>query len=251
MSDGVGAELYEILVKGGRAKRYLLCSIKTILVLYNKKPKVVFAQNPSIFLCLLVLHLRWMFGFKVAIDAHWGGVEAASGSSALQKTIDYCNKNADLVIVTNTDHFARVERMGGRAIICPDPLPNLEGFRLKGTKEQRGKSVFLICSFDIDEPFREALQAFEIMKREGFRCVVSGNYKKIGLDPEKYPSVLFTGFVSEEKYYRILFESNVVIDLTNFENCLVCGAYEAMSAEVPLVLSDRKCLREYFDRGVS
>jgi glycosyltransferase involved in cell wall biosynthesis len=250
MSDGVRAELHEILVKGGRAKRYLFCSIKTISVLRNKKPKVVFVQNPSIFLCLLVLHLRWMFGFKVVLDAHWGGVEAPNGSSALQQIIDYCNRKADLVIVTNTNHFGWIESLGGRAVACPDPLPNLERYRLKSTKDQGEKSAFLICSFDVDEPFLEALQAFEILRKEGFRCVVSGNYRKVGLDPAQYPSIIFTGFAPEEQFYKILFESSVAIDLTNFENCLVCGAYEAMSAEVPLVLSDKKCLREYFNRGV-
>jgi hypothetical protein len=30
---------------------------------------------------------------------------------------------------------------------------------------------------------------------------------------------------------------------------MVCGAYEAMAAEKPLVTSDRKCLREFFEAG--
>jgi glycosyltransferase involved in cell wall biosynthesis len=38
--------------------------------------------------------------------------------------------------------------------------------------------------------------------------------------------------------------------LTDYENCLVCGAYEAVAAEVPLILSDTKALRTYFSKGV-
>jgi glycosyltransferase involved in cell wall biosynthesis len=198
----------------------------------------------------LVLHLRWIFRFKVVIDAHWGGVEDFDGGCVLQQIIDYCNRKADLVIVTNANHLARIETLGGRAVVCQDPLPNLEVYRLEGRREKEEKSAFLICSFDTDEPFLEVLEAFEIIKKEGFKCIVSGNYRKVGLNPAQYPSIVFTGFAPEEQFYRFLFESSVVIDLTNLENCLVCGAYEAMSAEVPIVLSDKKCLREYFNQGV-
>jgi hypothetical protein len=33
------------------------------------------------------------------------------------------------------------------------------------------------------------------------------------------------------------------------DNCLVCGAYEAVAVERPLVTSDTKALRAYFNRG--
>ena len=39
------------------------------------------------------------------------------------------------------------------------------------------------------------------------------------------------------------------MDLTTRENCLVCGAYEAMAAKKPVVLSDTTALREYFHKG--
>jgi glycosyltransferase involved in cell wall biosynthesis len=57
------------------------------------------------------------------------------------------------------------------------------------------------------------------------------------------------GFVPDQQFYELLFQSDVVLDLTEHENCLVCGAYEAMAAERPLVTSDRACLREYFYQG--
>jgi hypothetical protein len=33
------------------------------------------------------------------------------------------------------------------------------------------------------------------------------------------------------------------------DNCLVCGAYEAVAVERPLVTSDTRALRTYFNRG--
>jgi glycosyltransferase involved in cell wall biosynthesis len=41
-----------------------------------------------------------------------------------------------------------------------------------------------------------------------------------------------------------------LLDLTTFQDCLVCGAYEAMTTGKPCVLSDTPALREYFTRGV-
>ena len=37
--------------------------------------------------------------------------------------------------------------------------------------------------------------------------------------------------------------------LTTREDCLNCGAYEAVSALKPGLLSDKKALRQYFDKG--
>jgi glycosyltransferase involved in cell wall biosynthesis len=57
------------------------------------------------------------------------------------------------------------------------------------------------------------------------------------------------GFVPEEEFYRELFSSEIIVDLTENDNCLVCGAYEAMEAGKPLVLSRKEALEEYFTGG--
>lgn len=40
------------------------------------------------------------------------------------------------------------------------------------------------------------------------------------------------------------------MDLATRENCLLCGAYECTALEKPLILSDSRALREYFNQGV-
>jgi hypothetical protein len=42
---------------------------------------------------------------------------------------------------------------------------------------------------------------------------------------------------------------DVVVDLTLLDNCLVCGAYEAVAAGKPMVLSDWPESNAYFSRG--
>jgi len=42
---------------------------------------------------------------------------------------------------------------------------------------------------------------------------------------------------------------DATIILTSRENCLVCGAYETVAVEKPMILSDTKALRDYFSMG--
>ena len=56
-------------------------------------------------------------------------------------------------------------------------------------------------------------------------------------------------FMPNEAYQNMLRTVDAVIVLTDKEYCLVCGGYEAVSAEKPLILSDTNALREYFSSG--
>lgn len=248
MTKGLGIPLFEILSNRGDVLRYLSCAGRTVRLLVGRKPKVVVCQNPSIVLTVLLLVLRSFLGIRVAIDAHFGGIDAGNGSRASQSLLDWCNRKADLVIVTNSDHADQVARVGGRPFVCPDPLPDLSTFR--SDDEEIQKKLFLICSFDVDEPYQEVFKAAESLAEEGYHLFASGNYRKAGVVPGDYPHVTMLGFVPEEEFYGHLFSSQVIIDLTDNDNCLVCGAYEAMEAEKPLVLSNKKALRDYFTGGV-
>ena len=243
----MGVTLFVILSTHRRILRYALCIGRTLALLKREKPLAVIGQNPSLVLILLLLGLRRFFGFKVVIDAHFCGVEAYNGSGVLQRVLDYCNRAADLVIVTNEGHARLIRNLGGRVYVCPDPLPDLSDYCNQA--EVISRKVFFICSFDPDEPTREVLKAGGILLQEGFQCFFSGDYRKAGITPGDFPNLGLLGFVPEAEYYRHLFSSELVVDLTNFDNCLVCGAYEALAAGKPLVLSRKKALQEYFTLG--
>jgi len=64
------------------------------------------------------------------------------------------------------------------------------------------------------------------------------------------PNVVFTGFVPDEDYVGMMKACDVVVDLSTREDCLVCGAYEAVAAGRPIVLSNSPINRTYFSQGV-
>jgi len=244
MTSALEIPLFVVLSGGGRFRRYASCIRRTFSIIRQENPKVIICQNPSLVLTLFLLAMRKLMGFRLAVDAHFGGIESYTGSSALQHVLDFCNRSANLVIVTNQDHAEHVRRIGGQAFVCADPLPDLSAYMGHGIEIPR--KVFFICSFDIDEPYHEVFRAAEMLYEMGFRFAVSGNYVKAGVAPERFPLVRFLGFVPEHEFYAHLDTSEVVIDLTEHDNCLVCGAYEAIAAEKPLVLSKKRALEDRF-----
>jgi glycosyltransferase involved in cell wall biosynthesis len=230
-----------------RLTRYAICSYHSLRVIWTRRPTVVFAPNPSIVLAYLLLVLRGFFKYTFVIDAHYVGVVAAGGSALLQKALNYCNRRADLVIVTNEEHRKHVEALGGRSLVCEDPLPCIGKYAAAASEESR--DVFFVCSFAVDEPYEDVFRAASILQQEGYVFWVSGDFRKAAIDPSEFPHVCFIGYVPEPQFYSRMASSQVVVDLTVHENCLVCGAYEAMMLEKPLVTSRTLALQRYFTGG--
>jgi glycosyltransferase involved in cell wall biosynthesis len=251
MASALRVKLYELISPGPRVGRYIIGVLRTLRVMIRERPSTLFVQNPSLVLTVYTLLLRKVFGYKLVIDAHYFGIIAPNGKTLLQKVLDICNRCADMVIVTNSNHYKMIAALGGNPFICQDPLPDLESYARKfSASDTIDKKVLFICSFDIDEPFLEVFKAFEELTTEGYRLCVSGNYKKLAIDPAEFKHVHFLGYVSSTEFYYHLFTSSVVIDLTTYEDCLVCGAYESMVAEKALVAAGTKAIREYFTNGV-
>lgn len=245
LTERLGTPLEVIAVAGGHARRYLRSILETMRVIRERRPRVVFATNPSIVLGYLLLILRLRYRFVLVSDAHYVGVQSITGGPVVQALLDFYNRRVDLVIVTNPGHAERLRGIGARPTICPDPLPRIDHPQIPEL-DLLGKSVFLICSFDADEPFEEVFEAIRTLQEEDFTLYVSGNYRKSGIDPEQYPGVEFLGYVDDATYVAHLRTADVVMDLTRMENCLVCGAYEALVEARPLILSGSEASRSYF-----
>lgn len=237
-------ELLEMRIPGPRLLRYLKSSWRTLTRIRAARPTLVIATNPSLMLGLLLLLLRRWYGFALVADAHYAGVRALSGSALLQRLLDFYNARVALVIVTNEPHALYLRARGCQAFVCPDPLPVLPQPLALALPP---RSVFLVCSFDPDEPYGAVFAAFgELAREAGYTLIVSGNYAKAGVDPRSFPGVRLLGYVPEAQYFAYLQACALVMDLTALEDCLLCGAYEALAAGKPLITSASAALRDYF-----
>ncbi|QPG06418.1 hypothetical protein IT774_04290 [Salinimonas marina] len=224
--------------------RYVECIKRTFKVLRNGHYDVVFAQNPSLILVAVAVFLKLFFGFKLIIDAHNAGVRPKEGRSvALNKVNLFLLKRADAVIVTNEQLKCYLENHNVNAVVFTDPLPSLAKPKSLGLNN----FVFVICSWSEDEPIREYIQVAK--QRDDLNFVFSGNYKKYFSDTElaSLPeNIKLPGFVAEDEYAGLVVDAKVVLDLTTRDDCLVCGAYEAISANKKVILSDTKVNKDLF-----
>jgi len=245
LAQRLGIDLIEICIGGSRTLRYIRSMLQTHEVIRKKQPSVVIATNPSIVLGYLLLILRIVYGFRFISDAHYAGVQALMGGNIAQKVLDFHNTSADFVIVTNEGHARRLGSLGARTYVCPDPLPNIPKCDAM-LRLLPGRPALLISSFDVDEPYEAVFEAFEPLQKHDYTLYVSGDYRKANIDLSKFPWVRFLGFIPDQDYYGYLRSCSLIIDLTNLEDCLVCGAYEALALEKPLILSHTTALRAYF-----
>jgi glycosyltransferase involved in cell wall biosynthesis len=159
-------------------------------------------------------------------------------------------KKSDLTIVTNQYLKHVVESAGGRSMVLEDKIPILK----KNTNKQlKGKNNLLyICSFDRDEPYEEVFNASKLINSD--ICIyVTGNYNKIKsncFNTATSDNLVLLGYLSDDDYLDYLFAVDAVIVLTTWDYTLLCGAYEAVAAEKPLILSNKKDLVNYFNKGV-
>jgi glycosyltransferase involved in cell wall biosynthesis len=241
--------LVELLISGGRLKRYLRNSLTTLSILRRGRYDTVFVQAPSVVLGIIAVMLSAVLKYRVIVDAHNAIIEGAeTARQPLRFLYRLLIRNADLVIVTNSMLAERLRQLGGKSGILPDPVPS---FRTAVTGHDDRNSVVVISTWAEDEPLGAVLEAAALLPAS-LSLTVTGRPRGMYADAARRSArVRLSGFVSDAEYVQMLETARVVVDLTTREDCLVCGAYEALALGRPLVVSDSRALRELLKDGAA
>ena len=246
LSRTLGATLFELTSSRPRFVRYIVLLARTVQCIVDVRPAVVIVQCPSLVLALWAGVLKHVLRFTLIIDLHTEAVCPFVWSFPLYRTMMRLDRRAaDIGLVTNDRLKEVVERTGGRALVLPDRVPDLTAPPPPGP-QARPQAVF-VCTYAPDEPYREVMEAARALEST-VTIHVTGDYRPVKPDLPPSPARL-TGFLTEADYIAFLGRADLIIDLTAMEDCLVCGAYEAVALEKPLVTSDTRALRDYFRRG--
>lgn len=250
LSRAISAELFQLDFKTNWFVRYIKSITLTLIVFVKERPGLIFVQNPSLVLALLAVNYGRIARLPVIVDAHNAGVYPFERKKWWgNKLAAYLFRHAALTIVTNTVLAEYVKSNGGRTAVLPDPLPNFNGST--AARPLRGKyNILFICTFASDEPYMEVIEAGRLLDKDIF-IYITGRYKGSIQELQKVlpENVILTGFVPEQDFIQLLHSVDVILDLTTREDCLVCGAYEAVSAEKVLIVSATKALKAYFHKG--
>jgi glycosyltransferase involved in cell wall biosynthesis len=191
--------------------------------------------------------LKPLSGFYLIIDSHNAGISPLEGRNKIVNYLAvFIQRTANLTLVTNMGLRKIVEGNKGRGFVLPDRIPSVES--IGRFNFEQGKRVVFVCTFSDDEPYNQVFEAAKSLP-DGIKIYVTGRYQG-KVDKKNMPNnIRLLGFVPDEEYWAILFGSDVVIDLTTRENCLVCGAYEGIALNKPLILSDTNATKELFEKG--
>lgn len=249
LSNALGARLYELDYSNlPSALRYIKCCAQTLHILFREKPHILFVQNPSIILATLAIIVSKATKINIVIDAHNGGIKPLDGKSKfLNSWAKFILKNTPTTIVTNEAIQQEILQYADTEIIVlPDPIPAIHTPTKKNLL--KGKfNILFICTWATDEPYLNVIEAARLIDKDTY-IYITGNHKKSqGLDLSKLPAnVVLTGFIPTREFDHLLYSVDVTMDLTTREDCLVCGAYEAISIEKPVILSKTQALQSYF-----
>lgn len=260
LAKAFGAEYHPIgTIFMGRLGRYRHCLPRTIGLIHGRRPAILFVQNPSILLAAMASVLKMIYGYTLVNDLHTPYITLGGFRERLFWSLQrFCVNRSDMTIVTNAGvkgYFSH-----DNIYILPDKLPHIPGPpdaqeppgttpRKKGSLEGT-INIAYVSSFAEDEPYDEVREAATRLDGS-IHLYITGRFEKAGWSPGEMPgNVHLTGFLDDKDYFSLLRAADVVMVLTKQKDCLVCGAYEGVSMEKPLVLSDQDVLRRYFSRGV-
>jgi glycosyltransferase involved in cell wall biosynthesis len=244
LCHALNLELIVHSTRVGGALRYLILGVRTTALLVRRRPAILLVQNPSLILSALAVLLRPLLNYRLIVDAHNEAVMPFMNQQRwVRHLARWVIRKADLTIVTNRQLAQIVERHSGRPFTLPDPTPVPPPFAARALPGSF--TAVLISTFAPDEPVAEVFAAVRGLDIELY---VTGNHRKLpsALLAAVPPNVHFCGFLPEEEYWSLLQSADAAVDLTLMDNCLVCGAYEALALGKPMLLSNNPATVELF-----
>lgn len=226
--------------------RYILQTIRTLVILMREKPAVVFVQNPPIFALVVVYLYAKVWGAKYIIDSHTGALLAPWWKWSLPIHA-FLSRRAITTIVTNAHLEAIVKAWQAPTFILadiPTKFPPGKDFPLNGKF-----SLAVINTFSPDEPVGEVLKAAASLPEVQF-YITGDPIRARRTFLQHHPSnVKFTGFLPDDEYLGLLRSVQAIMVLTTDNHTMQRGACEAVSLGKPIITSNWPILREYFHKG--
>jgi len=235
-------------LKQGRATapvRYMYQALKTVWLLLEKRPKLIFVQSPPSFAVFFVFVYCVLTRSRYIVDAHNGlfDIRIWTYPKWLHRMM---TRHALATIVTDEHNRQVVHGWGGNSLVMKDPVTT---YPLVECSLSDNFNLVVVNSFSSDEPLEEVLKTARDLK--DVRFYITG--KKSSADPQLFtqtpPNVIFTDYLPSEMYYGLLKSSDAVMCLTTSDHTLQCGACESLSLGKPIITSDWPILREYFHQG--
>jgi glycosyltransferase involved in cell wall biosynthesis len=157
-------------------------------------------------------------------------------------------KSCSLNIAHNDHDAERYRTWGARTEVLGTEVYPYEGFE-KGHLES-GKNVVVIGTFATDEPTAEIVLAARDISDVHFYFTGPKERAEKKIDIKNLPkNITLTDFLPREKFISLVKAADAALCLVTTDNTMQMGAWEAMSCDTPVILSDWQLLRSTFPKG--
>lgn len=229
-----------------RLVQYLDLARTTRTILSQSDPDVVFVQNPPIHAVSAVARHCRERRAALVIDAHTGAfVSRGLLAGSYRRRFVRFAQDALVTLIHNEGLVPIAEELGIRYLVLEMGVPQAPEVE---PERFHGPAVVAVCGYGRDEPTRELLAAAARLPDVTFR--LTGRPPAASHKPQATShNVVFTGFLVDNDYWRLLKGADVVLALTTREATILSGAYEGLAAGKPLVLSRTETLARSFPKG--
>jgi glycosyltransferase involved in cell wall biosynthesis len=222
---------------------YLYKLLVGCFVALKQKPAFIVAQAPPLYSALAA----WLLRIPYVIDGHNPvfqnvGGKVAWGKLPMSKVLI---RDAAAVIVHNHGILKLAKQAYPNITFfnIPDPLEAIESGSLRAERQ-----IFVICSFDPDEPVEVLLDS--MARLQDYTFILTADALKL---PQVLQSKLqglqnvrMTGFLPIREYHDLLCGSAAALVLTTQDLIQPSGACEALSSNTPLIVSNTPLIQEMF-----
>jgi len=242
--------------------RYALLGVRTLSLLGRERPRVVLAQNPPIFLPVLLVLTKPLYRFKLIIDHHaiWSIKTLrqpllSQGIAALER---FASTRADSNMSPNNNWTRELRARGATdAFTYHDFIPK-PTITTKKDREWTGNPIpphrFLVIAAHGGHP-QELLEE-EIAAVSGLQdylLVITGKREKIGrriarLGPKT--NVIYPGYLDDASYEALKRSADVALSLSTEVNTVPHAIHEYLAYRIPTIVLKDSLLRSLFDAAI-
>jgi glycosyltransferase involved in cell wall biosynthesis len=244
--------------------RYAFLALRTLSLLDRERPKIVLAQNPPIFLPVLLVLMKRLYGFKLVIDHHaiWSMKTLrqpllSQGIAVLER---FASKRANANMSPNNNWTRELRaRRATDAFTYHDFIPQptmTDG----GSQNSEWASfplpphLFLVTAGHGGHP-QELLEeeVAAIGRLDGFILVITGKREKLAhriakLNPPS--NVIYPGYLDDAHYEALKRNADVALSLSTELNTVPHAIHEYLAFGIPTIVLKDPLLRSLFDGAI-
>jgi len=226
---------------------YAKAFARTLLKTIREKPRIMIIQLPQGPLLLEAYFLKKVTGCKVIADVHTGFLVNTNWKGLLLN-VPFAKllPTADIIVAHNEPQLDLIpKKVRNKTIVVFDPWHLIENQSTEKRSKYENYIVFP-ASYAPDEPLEEVINSINTFN-VNVKMYVTGNWKR-NPNVKKYSSdrIVFTGFLSSEKFNNLLSNATAIITGTKREYTALMSGWEAIAHGKPLAVTATRTLKDLF-----